>query len=194
MQWGLVIKAVTISLAFTGTVVLATSDHFPESTDSSSLHLNGTGHHIRQPLSLCGQAKLKAYKVFTVGQGALYRPDCAKSWQLNETEPKLMFFRYNREIPGHAFAESAEAILQRNIELNAGELAILDAFHKHYRDIGEGDTYTISYSPDAGLRLYLNDNLLGKLVQQPLAHQYFSIWLGEKPFDEKLKTRLLGDG
>jgi len=143
-------------------------------------------------LNLCGKARLKAYKVFTVGEGALYRPDCTAGWDADNAEPKVMFFHYHREIPAHAFAESATTILKRNLRLNTEQQAELKLFHESYQAVQDGDTYALKYSPQLGLELFLNDRLLGKLKTQPLASQYFNIWLGQEPFDETLKKELLG--
>lgn len=144
------------------------------------------------PLQLCGQATLKAFKVFTVGESALYRPDCQTPWALDIGEDKLMYFRYARDIPASAFAESAMTMLDRNLQLTREQRSELERFHRLYRDVSNGDTYAMSYSEENGLQLFLNDTHLGNLSMQPLAHEYFSIWLGQKPFDENLKMDLLG--
>ncbi|ABC27244.1 conserved hypothetical protein [Hahella chejuensis KCTC 2396] len=102
-----------------------------------------------------------------------------------------MLFRYERNIPAHAFTESAEALLRRNQTLPANTSA-LRQFHSSYRDVAAGDLYRLEYQADEGLRLLLNDQELSRLREEPLAHAYFGIWLGRRPFDEALKQRLLG--
>lgn len=140
-------------------------------------------------LSLCGSAVLKAYGIFTVGEGRLYRPNCAEPWVLMSPEPRLMSFRYTREVPRHAFAQSAEHYLSRqNIEIGPA----ITQFHEAYQDVKEGDLYTLEYQPGEGLELRLNDDSLGRLNDDNLAQAYFAIWLGDQPFDDDLKNALLG--
>lgn len=40
--------------------------------------------------------------------------------------------------------------------------------------------------------LLLNGKQLARLRDGPLARNYFAIWLGHSPFDDDLKTSLLG--
>jgi hypothetical protein len=141
-------------------------------------------------LQLCGSGKLKAYGIFTVGEGYLYRPDCRADWSVSVPEPRYMEFRYERDIPAEAFRESALNYLKQN---GIHESAALTAFHAGYQDIEKGDVYAIYYAPGAGLELRLNETILSRLADEALSLAYFSIWLGENPFDNHLKNSLLGD-
>lgn len=161
---------------------IASAETFPSTHSDKISGLN---------LQRCGTATLRAYAIFKVGESALYRQNCKSEWKLESKEARHMVFKYKREIPGHAFSESAEEILKRNMDLSpyAAELA---TFHSAYQAVDDGDVYKLTYIPDQGLKLYLNDTLLGELKQEPIAHLYFAIWLGSAPFDDDLKEDLLG--
>ncbi|OZG75325.1 hypothetical protein BTA51_02775 [Hahella sp. CCB-MM4] len=146
----------------------------------------------RTELQRCGVADLKAYGIFTVGESALYRRNCEQTWSFPPDETLYMEFRYYREIPAKAFRESANRILQRNIDLKASEKALLKEFHKAYRSVNDGDVYVISFNRNTGLKLDLNGQPLATLDDIYLARNYFSIWLGRSPFDENVKRQLLG--
>ncbi|WP_020406051.1 chalcone isomerase family protein [Hahella ganghwensis] len=149
-------------------------------------------HEVHQlKLQRCGVATLKAYGIFTVGQSALYRQTCHATWSASDIEPIHMVFQYNRAIPAKAFRESAMEIMQRNIKLNSEEIGTLNQFHQAYQPVEAGDTYSITYFPETGLQLQLNGNLLATLKDQELAREYFNIWLGEDPFDDRLKRQLM---
>lgn len=146
-------------------------------------------------LERCGTGELVAYHIFTVGHAALYRPKCDISWAMPANESATILFRYTRDIPAHAFPEAAEKMLARNIDdpqLRAQMPSRLKAFHSAYRAVEDGDLYQISYQREAGLSLFLNQKPLAVLADGPLARLYFSIWLGDAPFDEVLKDDLLG--
>lgn len=148
-----------------------------------------SGPESNSSLEQCGSGTLKAYALFTVGEGTLYRPDCNSEWELLAAEPRRMVFRYARDIPANAFRESATFLLEKQgFQINEA----VKAFNRQYRDIQEGDTYVLEYRPGEGLSLYRNDEWLAVLTDDRKAREYFAIWLGERPFDTGLKEELLG--
>ncbi|MBU6955772.1 chalcone isomerase family protein [Hahella sp. HN01] len=163
----------------------------PKIWAADSVRFPSTQQIADATLQRCGVAELKAYRLFTVGAAALYRENCATSWRQDTQESRVMLFRYARNIPAHAFTESAETLLRRNQSLPENASA-LRQFHSSYRDVSDGDQYRLEYQANDGLRLLLNDQELARLREEPLAHAYFNIWLGRRPFDESLKQRLLG--
>lgn len=144
---------------------------------------------LNADLQLCGSGVLEVWGFLEVGHSFLYRPDCSRTWDLFLSEVRYMEFRYDRAIPAEAFRESALTLLVRQ---GFGDSPALEAFHQAYRDAKAGDTYALYYSPEAGLALYLNGTHLGTLSDPVMAEAYFAIWLGHQPFDEDLKTALLG--
>lgn len=75
----------------------------------------------------------------------------------------------------------------------------LSKFNALYRNIKVGDRYSLEYIPQIGMRLLLNDQVLGTVgmnmpvkQQQELARLIYSVWFGEEaPFSELMKKELL---
>lgn len=145
-----------------------------------------------QTLHRCGTGTAKAYRVFKVAKSAFYRTDCNLPWQIDRLEGRLLRFDYVREVPAHAFQQSALTMLQRNLTLTPDQLRQIEQFHLAYLDVKEGDSYSLQFASKTGLVLSLNKKVLARLEDKWLALRYFSIWLGEKPFDDRLKQSLLG--
>ncbi|MCV9931384.1 chalcone isomerase family protein [Flavobacterium sp. LS1R47] len=60
-------------------------------------------------------------------------------------------------------------------------------------DITKKDVFKLIYSPnDSSVWVYKNNQLKGKIQGFDFKKALFSIWLAEKPTDEKLKNQLLG--
>lgn len=61
-------------------------------------------------------------------------------------------------------------------------------------DLDKGSVITTDYIPDVGLQVYVNDKKLGEpMAGLAFANAYFKIWLGDKPADNSLKEKLLGN-
>lgn len=139
----------------------------------------------------CQRADVKALKVFTVGEAALYRKDCNVDDLL--TPPVKLAFRYFREVPGDAFGKAAMHFLEKNLsesEFDAmkGDLA---SFNQHYQDVDDGDRYTLVYQ-DSGLTLGLNGQRLTAQEGDDFARAYLTIWFGPTPYSTAMKETLLG--
>ncbi len=144
-------------------------------------------------LQLCGEAEVKAYKFFRVAYSGFYREDCQRPWNIADTaEARYMQFNYTREVPAHAFRESAEVLLRRNQDFPQDVWNEIQQFHEGYRSVKDGDEYVVYYQPDEGLTLWLNGELLANTENKSWASVYFSIWLGADPFSSSLKAALLG--
>ena len=181
-----------LTLAPTVTLASSTNQVFPNTYELTGNLSSNASTQPRLPLERCGVAVLKAYGIFKVGKTALYRQDCQQPWALARSEPKMMLFFYEREIPARAFKESAKKLLERQIQLNIASTKALETFNNAYLPVKEGDIYKISYRPEYGLALHLNNQFLAALTQQPVANQYFAIWLGEQPFSDAVKQSLIG--
>ncbi|MBL7251289.1 chalcone isomerase family protein [Alloalcanivorax sp. C16-2] len=145
-------------------------------------------------LRQCSSAKVKALKVFHVGQAALYRQDCGADDKL--APPLRLAFGYNREVPGDAFAKAARKMIERNLtEARFQSLSRrIDAFNRHYRTTSDGDRYTLDYDSDQSLVLRLNGEELARERGRDFADAYLSIWFGENPYSDNLKAELLSGG
>lgn len=151
---------------------------------STSLHADGDWQR-------CNKADVKALKVFTVGEAALYRKNCDVENLLSP--PLKLSFRYFREVPGDAFGKAAMHFLEKN--LRPEEFARLKPdladFNSHYQDVDDGDQYLLTYSND-GLTLTLNGKPLTYRQGRDFASAYLTIWFGPRPYSDDMKETLLG--
>jgi hypothetical protein len=147
-------------------------------------------------LNRCSIAPVKALVVFKVGYASVYTQDCATLTTDFYGSMKQLSFEYHREVPGDAFAKAAANFLKKNLPAETWTALEdkINAFNSHYRDIGPGDRYDLVYTPDRGLRLLLNGEILTAEADPVFAHAYFEIWFGAQPYDKTLKSRLLGSG
>jgi len=58
-------------------------------------------------------------------------------------------------------------------------------------DISVGDKYSISYTPNLGTSLYINNIKKGTIKGLLFKSAIFNIWLAKKPVDSNLKDKLL---
>jgi hypothetical protein len=56
----------------------------------------------------------------------------------------------------------------------------------------EGDTFSVTYRPGAGLEVKHGSKSLGTIVGADYARTIFAIWLGDKPPNQGLKAGMLG--
>ena len=137
-------------------------------------------------LNACGQGSLVVSKKH-VGQAQYFAENCKADWQTQAIE---MQFSYTENIPEWAFKRAANFLLNRNID-NPNTVKALSKMTEHYQAVKNGDVYKLSYRPQSqALQLYLNGQNVA-VLKHPDAVQYFSIWLGEKPFNTALKQQLL---
>lgn len=69
----------------------------------------------------------------------------------------------------------------------------IDTFNAFFsQDAGKNDIYDIIYIPDQGVRVFIKGELKGTIKGLDFKRAVFSIWLGEKPADAKLKRKMLG--
>jgi len=144
-------------------------------------------------LERCSQVELKVIGLFNVGTASLHLPDCSRADRVLEPIAKMFSLELARDIAGEDLIESANERLVENLDLDSrqelpAELACLaDA----YVDAKDGERFDVVYQPGERLALYRNDELLKECPDQGHGHQYFQIWFGEEPFNDKMKRRLL---
>ena len=139
-----------------------------------------------QTLNKCGIGPLMVGQK-QVGVASYFAQNCNQPWQGQNMQ---MDFTYTQNIPEWAFKRAARHLLQRNIKDQKIQ-AVFNPITDLYRPVNSGDLYQLKYSHATHtLSLYLNQKLQGQL-QNPLAQQYFNIWLGPQPFSAKLKQQLI---
>ena len=145
-------------------------------------------------LELRGAAVLRWARLVDLYAGAFYLPGKidAKDWRKDVN--KQLELCYFRSIPAKGFVEASQDHLQETLSaesLNSIQ-SRLDDLYRLFRDIGPGDRYTLTYTPDVGTVLSLNGEPLGSIPGADFAEAYFGIWLGENPLNNNFRDRVLG--
>lgn len=139
-----------------------------------------------QTLNKCSNGPLMVGQK-QVGVASYFAQNCNLPWQGQNIQ---MDFTYTQNIPEWAFKRAATHLLKRNIK-DQKIHAVFNPITDLYRPVNSGDLYQLKYSHATHtLSLYLNQKMQGQL-QNPLAQQYFNIWLGPQPFSAKLKQQLI---
>ena len=145
-------------------------------------------------LELRGLALLRYRLVFRAYVAAFYLPAQTPSEAALSDVPKRLEIEYFWDLNGSDIARLGEEIVERNVSAADFEKlrARLAKLGDTYHDVEAGDRYALSYAPGRGTELALNGKPLVTIPGADFAKAYFSIWLGAKPLDEKLKVELLG--
>lgn len=125
---------------------------------------------------------------------AFYAPKGTAARDVLSNIPICLEFYYYRTIKAEQFATAAWDTLNRAFpkETLDRNRSAIDRMHGIYSDVEKGDRYRLVYEPGKGTTLYLNNKSLGVVEGGEFAKVYFSIWLGEKSLDDKLRAKLLG--
>jgi hypothetical protein len=190
------ISNATIRLACTMSVLAALSTLSPPCLHALTIEKVTFSEKVQAgpvALSLHNAALLRYLKVIKAYVAALYLPDGVKPDLVLSDLPKRLELSYLVSVKGPDFGKWAEPTLERN--QTPAELARLrsriDRINAVYRDVKPGDRYALTYLPGKGTELTLNGAPLVVIEGADFAAAYFGIWLGRKPFDEKLKRDLL---
>ncbi|MDZ7789655.1 MAG: chalcone isomerase family protein [Xanthomonadales bacterium] len=144
-------------------------------------------------LERCSEVELKVIGLFSVGTASLYLADCGDVERILERVPKKFSLKLDRDIAGEDLIESANELLVENLDVDTPdalpeELACLA---NAYVDASEGERFDVVYEPNERLALYRNDELLAECPDRGHGHQYFQIWFGEDPFNDRMKKALI---
>lgn len=144
-------------------------------------------------LQLANLARLYYKVIFTGAAVGLYLDKVTAPDALLNDVPKRLEFVYFGSLAAEDFVAAANESLADNLDSEQLEQLRddIDAFNDLYVDIKKYDRYAISYAPDYGLELTLNDQPLGRIENSELAAAYYQIWFGDKPFNRNLKTSLV---
>jgi len=173
---------------------------FP-ATGSQAIQINGVSFDDRTSvgeteLVLTGAALLKWALLFDVYAGAFYLPQGVSGAKWTDDVPKRLELSYFRNFKTEDFSSSSDKLLRDTLteEVYRSLAERLQQFYLLFRDIRSGDRYSLTYRPETGTELWLNDLLLGGVPGADFAVAYFGIWLGPEPIDERFRDRLLGGG
>jgi hypothetical protein len=131
--------------------------------------------------------------VFKPFVAALYLERNTPTAQVLADIPKRLEIEYYYAINGREIAAASDKILAEN--LTADQLSALrprlERIRGLYQDVRPGDRYSLTYIPNYGTLLSLNERALGVVEGADFATAYFTIWLGKSPMDNALRDQLL---
>ncbi len=152
---------------------------------NASLQLNGAG--IRTKL------------FFKVYVGALYLPQKQTSAQAiiaDEREHRMALYLLRELGSEKLFTSFNEAIAANHTpaELNAldTQLKQMKQIFDEVKQVNTGDVITLDYLPASGTRISVNGALQGTIVGAAFNTALLKVWLGNKPVQDDLKLKLLG--
>lgn len=151
------------------------------------LQLNGAGVGMRV-----------VFKVYAMGLYLAERKRTAAEVMASSNEPRRLAMALLRDVPGEDFSKLVMEYAQEHHQ-NLGALAttrLLQLSRAIAQDGGglrKGDLLTMDWVPGTGVVVELNRRpLIEPLGDAAFYNLLLGIWLGEKPADPALKSKLLG--
>lgn len=147
-------------------------------------------------MHLLGQGKAYYLSFIKVYDASLYSEEILpKDEILSRDVSKCLHLEYAVGVGRKDFITAANKVLTRQFgpERLQGVESELNTLHEAYRDVQEGDTYTLCYrDADQSTTLSLNGGEIVSISSAEFAEIYFSIWLGSSnPLDKNLRNNLL---
>ena len=146
-------------------------------------------------LPLRGYGLLRYRIFFKAYVAALYLGEDIPASAVLSDVPKRLEIEYFWSIKGKDFGPAGEDILKQNVSTQtvASLRPRIEQINALYQDVKPGDRYSLTYIPGTGTELAFNNTPKGVVKGADFAAAYFSIWLGAKPLDDSLKTKLLSN-
>ncbi|MCC5866063.1 MAG: chalcone isomerase family protein [Wenzhouxiangella sp.] len=145
-------------------------------------------------MPVCSELELRVGGLFRVGTARLYLDDCGRARDdVLAPVPKQFSLELARRFSGQDLSDAAYDLLRRNLGLETDDPLPepLACLARAYVDADVGDRYDVSFSPERGLALHLNGELLQSCDEQGPAEKYFLIWFGDQPFHRRMRDALL---
>lgn len=145
---------------------------------------------------LLGQGKAYYLSFIKVYDASFYSEEILpKEEILGSDVSKCLHLQYAVDISREDFVTAANKVLSRQFTPNQLQRveSELSTLHEGYRDVEEGDSYTLCYrDADETTTLSLNGDEIVSIPSANFAEIYFSIWLGStNPLDKELRNNLL---
>jgi hypothetical protein len=143
-----------------------------------------------------GQGKVYYLGFIKVYDASLYSSELTEAKDvLSRDVSKCLHLEYTVDIDRNDFVKVANTVLNRQFseEQLARVESDIESLHQGYRDVRDGDSYTLCYnSAEKVTSLSYNGEVLVSVDSPDFAEIYFSIWLGSSdPLDETLRDDLL---
>ena len=150
-----------------------------------------TRDSLKMALSGAGLKKFLNIQVIAVG---LYLPEGLSSKDALEDHPKRLEVVYLQNIPNREIHRITIKGILANVTKQEFEnlKSRVDKINSYIPDVKKGDKVAVTYLPQKGLEVTVNDKIQGVVPGEDLARAFYSIWIGKKPVDPQIKNLLLG--
>ncbi|MBF0504750.1 MAG: chalcone isomerase family protein [Candidatus Omnitrophica bacterium] len=145
---------------------------------------------INMSLQGTGIKSLLFFKAFAAG---FYKGQGDDS-DLLGNYPKRIEVQYFVSIPGEKLNNFTIDIMKNNVSpADLGSLKDeIRQMGKYFVDLKAGDRFSLTYIPSVGTEFAHNGKLVGIIKGSKFSKALFSVWIGKKPFDSRLKEQVLG--
>lgn len=145
-------------------------------------------------LALSGVGQLRYLGFIRIYDGALYLPNSAAKNKALSDIPKRLEVKYLRSFKADDFGSATIAGIKKNVDAQTyAQLESRIKYHNTlYDDVVTDDRVSLTYHPAMGTQVEINGITKGTVEGADFAAALFSLWLGDKPFDEGFKRSLLG--
>lgn len=109
---------------------------------------------------------------------------------LDSDVAKCLTLSYRVGVKAADIRKAATKVLARQHDDLTAWRDEIDALHAAYRDVDDGDRYSLCHHPRLGTELLLNDVPLKRIETPGFDGLYFGIWLGDKAISKPLRDEL----
>jgi hypothetical protein len=144
-------------------------------------------------MRLSGSGFLHFGPLLKGAEAAFYLGDGVAPGQSLEDVPRRIEIEYLWSIPAEVFASVTMKQIRRNVDTPTLDriLPAIQRLGRLYADVEPGDCYSLTYFPGVGTELALNGHAVGLIEGKEFSMAVFSIWIGNRPVDAKLRQKLL---
>lgn len=147
-------------------------------------------------LELRGKGEIRYLGIFKVYEAYLYTDSIHQDKDVLSAKcSRCLKIDYAMDLSAKDIIEASEVVLQRQHDKSTltGVKTELELLYQKYKDVKQGDIYTLCYdSQSQKTSVILNNTLLVQISSPDFAAIYFGIWLLEKnALDDRLRKKLL---
>ncbi len=143
------------------------------------------------PLRGAGLKRFLSIRVVAVG---LYLPEGAEAKEVLDNIPKSLEVIYLQNIPGPELQHATTKGIRLNVspdEFKKLEKRI-EQINSYYPNVQKMDRIRVTYLPGKGTTVEFNGVVKGTVPGEDFGRAFFSIWVGQRPVDPRMKVILLG--
>lgn len=149
----------------------------------------------RGPASLTLRgAGIKKFLSIRVAAAGLYLPKDSDSGDVLKDIPKSLEVVYLQNIPAIELQNATTKGIRLNVSPEEFKRLgpVLERVNGYYPSVRKMDRIRVTYIPGEGTTFEVNNHAEGTVPGEDFARAFFSIWVGDRPVDERIKQILLG--